>query len=283
MKMTNTTDRVVALTREDFSVVLVIFLVNFIANFSLSSQFGIYEDDHFFTLIPASWTSSSFLHFLISCFQSSPGGRPLGYALNTTISFLVGRYLSVQTVYLLGWLIVSFNSYLIYRILKPLLGNQPAFVAALSYILFPADLSKQILMHRAFVHAANTSVLLGTLLYQRDTTTSKFASYVVASLSLIIWEGPFFGFIAAPFLIINGRAPFFQRFWKHVAIVGGILALTLAVRLVFGEDRAKEVVTDFFEAAGRMASATWIGPWAVLQTFSRVPYPLCFFQRRHQE
>jgi len=97
------------------------------------------------------------------------------------------------------------------------LGNQPALVAALSYILFPADLSKQILMHRAFVHAANTSVLLGTLLYQRDTPASKFASYVLASLSLIIWEGSFFGFIAAPFLISNGRAPFFQRLWKHLA------------------------------------------------------------------
>ena len=191
--------------------------------------------------------------YLTYCIAGFPEGRPIGFALNTVFSFLVGRYLSVQTGYLLGWLILSFNGYLIYRIVKPLLGNQPAMVAALSYILFPADLSKQILMHRAFVLAANTSVLLGTLLYQRDTLASRLASYLVAGLSLIIWEGPFFGFIAAPFLISNARETLLKRIWKHLAIFGGILAFTLAVRFALGEDRAKDVVTGFSEAVGRIA------------------------------
>jgi len=259
------------LTGENVRVALTILLICFLANFSLSSQFGVYDDDHFLTLSPASMSSKTFFEYLKYCIAESPGGRPIGFALNAVFSFLVGRYLSVQTGYLLGWLILSFNGYLIYRIVKPLLGNQPAFVAALSYILFPADLSKQILMHRAFVLAANTSVLLGILLYQRDTLVSRFASYLVAGLSLIIWEGPFFGFIAAPFLISNARETLLKRLCKHLAIFGGILAFTLAVRFALGEDRAKDVVTGFSEAVGRIASATWIGPWTVLQTFLTRP------------
>jgi hypothetical protein len=183
---------------EGLIIAFAILATGWLANFSLSSQFGLYEDDYLLTasLFGMSWRGLTYYYFPWS-FTAAPQARPLGYALNGLLAYFTGK-LGLDFGYAVGWVILSANGSLIYYILRQRLGPRAGLIAALTYILFPADLAKQILMHRGFVHLAETCTLLGIFLYQKGTRTTKFVSYFVASLSLLIWEGPFIAFLIAP-------------------------------------------------------------------------------------
>jgi hypothetical protein len=189
---------------DDLAVFGVLLAIEWLANFSLASDFGLYEDDYLLTasLFNMSWRGLCH-YYLPWCFTAAPQARPIGYALNGLLAYFTGKQ-GLEFGYMLGWIILSINGFLSFCILRKRLGMTAGIVGACTYILFPADLAKQILMHRGFVHLSVASTLSGIILYQRETPITKVASYLVAAVSLLIWEGPFLAFSSLLFSSLRG-------------------------------------------------------------------------------
>jgi hypothetical protein len=256
---------------KDLAVFGVIFAVGWLANFSLASEFGLYEDDYLVTasLFNMSWRAL-WHYYLPWCFATAPQARPVGYALNGLLAYFTGKQ-GLELGYMLGWIIHSINGLLTYGILRKRLGSVAGIVGACTFILFPADLAKQILMHRAFVNLSVTCTLSGIILYQRGTLISKLGSYLVAGFSLLIWEGPFLAFLVAPLLVAKKPVKFWREFLGHILIFAGILGCTLLVRITLGEDRAARLITGVSDSIPKMAMALIVGPVTVLSTFVSRP------------
>src|SRR5262245_53888586 len=77
---------------KDLAVFGVIFAVGWLANFSLASEFGLYEDDYLVTasLFNMSWRAL-WHYYLPWCFTTAPQARPLGYALNGLLAYFTGK------------------------------------------------------------------------------------------------------------------------------------------------------------------------------------------------
>jgi hypothetical protein len=244
------------------------FLV-FLHGYVLMSRFGIYEDDYFYILPTMSFTSlAEFLGYLWSMPTVVPlQGRPLGFFLNEIVSFIFDRSGHIETSYLAGWLIVSLNAVLIFLILRNCMGAAAGFMSAVFYIVFPADTSRMILMHRVFANLTLTFVLVSLALYQRQRTGSVILSYIIAGASVLVYESFYLLFGLAPVLV---RGPIqWRRLIIHLLTIGLILAPVLLVRMISGESRSLQLVGGFQENLPKIVEAMCFGATTAL-----VAYPL---------
>src|SRR5208337_2971321 len=143
---------------------------------------------------------------LLGYLWSMPGtvpmqGRPLGFFLNEIVSFIFDRSSHIETSYLAGWLIVSLNAVLIFLILRNCIGAAASFVIAVFYIVFPADTSRMILMHRVFTNLSLTFILVSLALYQRQRMGGVILSYIIAGMSLLVYESFYLLFGLGPVLV----------------------------------------------------------------------------------
>jgi len=247
-----------------------LFLICFLGNYCLSANFGLYDDDYYYTLPALHWHWHDFLKAFFSSAELAPD-RPLGLALNHVVAYLSSRFDGLQFGYLLGCLLLTFNSYLVFQVLKPLLSERAAFCGALFFLLTPADMGKQLLLHRVFVQGSITCLLAGILLNRSNVIRLRVTSYLVAAGSLFIWEGPYLPFLAAPF------------FWRerkitrasallHIIIFFLILGLVSLFRAAQGDSRVQEIATDFPESIIRIFQALWMGPAAALRALILRPW-----------
>jgi hypothetical protein len=247
-----------------------LFLICFLGNYCLSANFGLYEDDYFYTVPALHWNRHDLLRALLSSAATVPD-RPLGLALNHVVSYLSSRVYGLQFGYLLGCLLLTVNAYLIFRVLKPLLSEQAAFCGALLFLLTPADMGKQLLMHRAFVQGSITALLAGILLNRSEGIRLRVISYVVAATSLFIWEGPYLPFLAAPFFWTRRKAAT-SSVLLHIAAFFLVLGSVFLFRVTHGDARTNEAVTGFPEPVFQMFQALWIGPVAALRALILRPW-----------
>src|SRR5436305_461513 len=73
--------------------------------------------------------------------------RPLGFFLPDLFSFIGDKLGGLPAIYLLGFLIVTLNSFLCYRLLRTRIPRAAALAGALAFCLFPADTTKILLTH----------------------------------------------------------------------------------------------------------------------------------------
>jgi hypothetical protein len=247
-----------------------LLLVCFLGNYCLSAKFGLYDDDYYYTVPALHWHWHDFLKALFASAAVAPD-RPLGLALNHVITYLSSRLPGLQFGYLLGCLLLTFNAYLVFRVLKPLLSEGAAFCGALLFLLTPADMGKQVLLHRAFVQGSITCLLAGILLNRSEFIRVRTASYAVAAASLFIWEGPYLPFLAAPFFWTGSKVSK-SSILVHLLAWCLILGLISLLRAGQGDGRLQEAVTGFPEPVSRMFQALWMGPAATLRALILRPW-----------
>src|SRR5260221_1375823 len=250
------------LLTEPVTAVFVICLFTFLGNYSLLSRFGIYEDDYVFFFFRAfDWQWRDFLEVVRWNFVHLPQGRPLGFSIETFF-FLVGSTeKNAQFAHLIGWMIISLNGFLIFRICRNRLSFICALAGGLFFVLDPANLAKQVVMHRGFIHLTITPLLCAFLLFQSESKARRVWSYAIAALSLIIWEAGYLPFLFAPFLTRNFR---FTRQWVVRFVIHGLIFFALAggvliSRNLFGEERASLLVGGLRENLPKMAFAMLTG------------------------
>src|SRR5207302_4136088 len=98
-------------------------------------------------------------------FTSLPQGRPLGFFLPDLLSFIGDKLGGLPAIYLIGFLVVTLNTFLCYRLLRVRVPPAPAVVGAAVFCLFPADTTKILLTHDFQLQPSLTFALLAALAY----------------------------------------------------------------------------------------------------------------------
>jgi hypothetical protein len=252
-----------------FGVLLSLMTLSFVVNFFYFRHWGIYEDDYIwvFTLPPLNWTFPDFIRNLELIWRQWViyQCRPLGFSLNIILAYGGSFFSAIGPSYLVGFAVLASNAVLLFLNSIDRFGRRLAWVAAVAFLSFPADASKQILMHR-MLHLSETFLLLALFLYQRRHFVW---AYAIASLTFLTYESLYLPFIIAPFLAPTGLSR--RELIRHGALCSAIAALALLARSLFGDSRAQLMTGGLPVMAWRMAMACVIGFESTLSTALKSP------------
>ena len=102
---------------------LALVVLTYLAHFLLSGSFGLYEDDYW-SIAP--WLGqpwSALGKLVVTCFETWPQGRPLNHCLPPLLAALGYRLDGLPGIYLLGFIGLSINVLLVYRVAWLLFGS----------------------------------------------------------------------------------------------------------------------------------------------------------------
>ena len=140
-------------------------LLVWVAQFHHFRDLGLYEDDYFFISEAMGQDVSYVLDRLHTAVTVLPQGRPLGFFLPDLLSFVGDKLGGLAAIYLLGFVLVTLNTFLCYRLLRVRVPVAPAAVGAAVFCLFPADTTKILLTHDFQLQPSLTFALLAALAY----------------------------------------------------------------------------------------------------------------------
>lgn len=253
---------------ETHTALVVLVLASWVAQFHHFRDFGLYEDDYWF-IARAMGQDPAYLASRLQVFASLPQGRPLGFFLPDLFSFVGDKLGGLPAIYLLGWLIVSLNTFLCYRLLRTRLPALPALSGALAFCLFPADTTKILLTHDFQLQPSLTFLLLASLAYAAGRSRT---AYVLSAGSLLAYENAFLPFFGVPLLVHRwNRRGLPREMLRHVLVLLGIVAGAVAVRFLVGEGRATESITSLPEIVPKVLGSLVLGPVRSLESFGYGP------------
>jgi len=258
---------------QQFAPLFLIALFVVLAHYTRILQYGLYEDDYcYWGIAPHLYEP---LHSLWNNFVSNlttwPTGRPLNYFLPAALGSLGSRLGGLRGAYALAaaWLVG--NGVLVYFVVRRLASPPSAVVAALAYVVFPADTTKILLVHAAHIQGAMTFLLAGMLLWLRGGR-SRTVSYPIAALALLSYETAFLPFLLAPWFDVRGRYRPLRRWVMHLGACGGIVAVDAILRVREGDSRAIEAAHLVGRSIYRMTTSMVIGPYSsAARLFTAVP------------
>ena len=229
-----------------------------IAQFHHFRDFGLYEDDYWF-ISEAMGKDASYLGArFVTAFTTLPQGRPFGFFLPDLLSFIGDKLGGLAGIYLLGFLVVTLNTFLCYRLLRSRVPIAPAAVGAAVFCLFPADTTKILLTHDFQLQPALTFALLSALAYVNG---KRVVAYVVGAGALLSYESGFLALFALPLFSCawdRRRLPVVLA--KHVAIECGVVACVVVLRFVVGERRASASAGSIGEIVPPLLGSLVLGP-----------------------
>jgi hypothetical protein len=241
----------------------------FVAHFKRFAQFGFYEDDYWSVAASVGLTVKEVWARAQNYFQYWPTGRPLNHLLPTLLGYVGARLGGLEGIYALAaaWLVV--NAWLVYRLALKFLPSAVALTAGLTYVLFPADTTRLLLIHAAHIQGAMTFSLVGLLLWRRGGI-ARLLAYPIAGLSLLSYETAYISFLCAPVLLAD-HAEFRRLFtWAaHAAGCSIVLGLVVLARVVTGgwHTSANEVLGKPTQAVTRAITSLYLGPLTDLRAF----------------
>jgi hypothetical protein len=240
--------------------VLILAVTVFGVHFLRYSEFGLYEDDFWSVANEMGKPVRELWGIALYHFQAWHTGRPLNHLLPTALGRLGYPLGGVQALYAIGAVWLVLNAYLAFVVARRFLPLAPALVTGLAYILFPADSTKILLIHIAHVQGAMTFLLLGLVLWTRESRW-RWASYPVAAISLLSYETAFLPFLCAPLLLLGSPLKHQVRRWlEHILACGSLLAAFAAIRFKTGDSRAAEAAGNLGESIHRCLTSLYLGP-----------------------
>jgi uncharacterized membrane protein YdcZ (DUF606 family) len=225
----------VALRETPIALALIAALV-WLAQFHHFQDFGLYEDDYWFISEAMGKNVDYLARRFVTAFTTLPQGRPFGFFLPDLFSFTGDKLGGLAGIYLLGFLVVTLNTFLCYRLLRTRVPVAPAAFGAAVFCLFPADTTKILLTHDFQLQPSLTFALLSALAY---TAGRKPLAYVISVGALLSYENGFLALFALPLFVARcwDRCLLREQI-KHALILMAIVAGVVGVRYLFGESRA---------------------------------------------
>jgi hypothetical protein len=227
------------------------------AQFHHLGDFGLYEDDYWFISEAMGKNASYLAARFQTAFTRLPQGRPFGFFLPDLFSFVGDKLGGLTGIYLLGFAIVTLNTFVCYRLLRSRAPLAPAAVGAAVFCLFPADTTKILLTHDFQLQPSLTFALLSALAYVRG---HKVLAYVVGAGALLSYESGFLALFALPLFAHrwDRRTP--RELLRHGAILIGMIALAVLARFVVGESRATSSAGSVAEIIPPLIGSLVLGP-----------------------
>jgi hypothetical protein len=247
------------------AVAIALAITIWIAHFSQSFHFGLYEDDWAFIGQPIAWTWAHFLDWISMCFTAWPQGRPVGFATVATVAYIGSRIGGLELLYCMAFAFHLGNALLLYAIVRRKLSPAPSLCAALAFSLFPSNTSVPLLTNSFFGSLTVFFLLFAIWLYLKGW---RAAAYLVSIGSLLTYESAFLPFFAVPLLLAKPLRQIRRELLKHWAILLAIGGSLFWFRLHIGENKTAAVIKDgLFGTLERIATAMWVGPFTTLRLF----------------
>ena len=237
---------------------LLLAAVTFVAHFLLLSQFGLYEDDYFYTVPALGDGAGPWWPQVVDALLHPIQGRPLNHAVRRTLFHFVLGGGGLQAGYLVSWAFISLNAFLVFRLVSKVTSARAAIFAGLMYIVFPGDTSRQLLMHQSDIHFGMLLLLIALNVYGAGRVLASFA---IASLTLVSYEAFYLPFLAAPLIFASVRRPSVRLVVLHGLCFFVLAGSVLFLRSLLGEPRASELIGGFGNVVGAIATAGPIGVW----------------------
>jgi hypothetical protein len=228
-----------------------------IAQFHHFRDFGLYEDDYWFISQAMGKDASYLLARLHTAFTVLPQGRPLGFFLPDVLSFIGDKLGGLPAIYLVGFVVVTLNTYLCYRLLRVRVPVAAAAVGAAVFCLFPADTTKILLTHDFQLQPSLTFALLAALLYAAE---HRVAAYAVGAGALLSYESGYLALVALPLFVRRWDRGLPRALAVHVAALLGVFLIVVLVRFAAGEARATESAGGLAELVPKLVGSLILGP-----------------------
>ena len=248
---------------------LLLFVVNYISHFRYFKKFGFYEDDFSNIAVNYSQNLDNIIQFVISRSTSWIQGHPLLFVTGI-LTYIGDKIGGLNGLYILSFIIVFINCYLVYRILKKIFPGSELFAVtgSLCFCLFPSDTTKIMLTHTYFLQISLMFFFTATLLYLKGWVKT---SYFVIVLCILSYESPFLVFFGIPLLKGEWNKKFRNEMIRHVSVLSVIIVITFIVRKFMGEERVAEVSNDALGTLYKVITSLFIGPGMNFFLFLRTP------------
>ena len=266
-------------------VPLLLLALCYFAHFSGAGRMGFYEDDHYFAAASMTWTAGDVWAFVRNqiVWFPMPQGRPVGFILGGVLPWVGYHVAGVAGMYAVAFAVVGGNGVLFYTLLRRCLAPPMPFVAAIAFVLFPADTTRPFLCHAHILFPAVTFSLIAAHLWLTGTAEAgsevrrrpgsdgersgssaylrhRLGAYAFVTLALLTYETAVLPVLFLP-LLRRGR---WDRRWLftfavHLAVIGLLAGGLFAVRKGRGESRAVEAAATPAVIASQVARGTVIG------------------------
>lgn len=236
----------------------------YVAHFLYVRRFGLYEDDYIYTLGCFDWSLGHWWGEAVKAIVHPVQGRPLNHLVRRTLNFVLLRGDTLVYAHLASWVMLSVNASLLYALARRHLGALAALAAALVYLLYPADASRQILMHQSDLLFGTMLCLGGLLAFSSGRTL---LGWFFGLCCLLNYESFYLPLIVGPLLAggISLRRDW-RRLLRHAAAFAVVAAAVVIVRGLLGDDRARGLAGGGAESAAlRGLAALVIGPLVSLR------------------
>src|SRR5947209_3819117 len=210
-----------------------------IAQFHHLLDFGLYEDDYWFISEAMGKDPSYLLRRFQTAFTTLPQGRPFGFFLPDLLSFIGDKLGGLPAIYLLGFAVVTLNTFLCYRLLRARVHVAAAAIGAAVFCLFPADTTKILLTHDFQLQPSLTFALLSALAYAADR---RWLAYVVGAGALLSYESGFLALFALPLFLRRWDRRMLRELVRHVVVLAAVVVGAVVLRFAFGECRSTTYV-----------------------------------------
>ena len=202
-----------------------------------SADFGLYEDD--LTHLPTAMTMSGgqLLQFVFDPVRNLRlygNGHPLHFTLIFTLANLGWRLGDLNGPYWIGFVIGAINVALVYVLLRRVHSKALGVLGGLAYVLYSADTTQAFLTHSLGLQPSITLFLIATHAY---LSGKRWTAYVLAALTLFIYETPYTVFFAVPLLMPKPTRGWVSDLVRHAAILVTILLGVIVWRMLVGDDR----------------------------------------------
>jgi len=247
-------------------------IVIFGAYFFNFRSFGLYEDDYWYVGMPINLDFNGLLDLMGNNFFNFKGGqgRLIGMTAPQFLAFLFFKIGGLPAVYILGSAIILLNSALIFNFVLKFSTRWVAALAAILFILYPADTTKPLLTH---VYQLQLSLAFSLIALNLYISGHRIASYVLAFCSLLTYESAFLVFLSVPLFKAHWDRGTIKQWIAHLAICFSLLALIFLARKFSGESRIEEIssVKTLVKIIGSMV----IGPLVSLYSFIQAIVDVC--------
>jgi hypothetical protein len=219
---------------------LAIAALAWLAQFHHFRDFGLYEDDYWFISEAMGKDWNYIVGRFVKAFTTLPQGRPFGFFLPDLLSFAGDKLGGLAGIYLIGFAVVTLNTFLCYRLLRMRVPLAPAAVGASVFCLFPSDTTKILLTHDFQLQPSLTFALLSALAY---TAGRRPLAYIVGAGALLSYENGFLALFALPlYTACRWDRRMLRELVRHVLILAAIVAGAVVLRYLVGESRATNSV-----------------------------------------
>lgn len=257
------------MNKNSLKIFITLSVITFIANYFYLNGFGFYEDDYYHITVHIKNNLSEVLSFAGIRLTNWFKGHPFAF-FPSAFTFLGMRLGGIQALYILGYLILVLNSFLMYKILKKINPASEVFAVAgaIMFCLFPANSTKIFLTYSFTLQTSLTFLLVSSLFYLSD---KKILSYIVITGALFSYEPAFMVFFGVPLLKLKWDKDFRIELLKHMSVLFSILMIVLLIRYFMVEERIIYVTRNFPGFANDLVYGIVFGSVNVIRSFISSP------------